>query len=90
MLTLRWEYVDLERGLLRLPDSKTGPKVIPLNAPAFGLLADRGEARGDSPWVIPGAVAEERLVSLAKIWRRVRKRADLGDVRVHVLRRGGD
>lgn len=86
ILTLRWEYVDLERGLLRLPDSKTGPKVVHLNAPALGLLADRHEVRGDSPCVIPGAVAGERLVNLAKIWRRVRKRADLGDVRIHDLR----
>ena len=29
VLNLRWEEVDLEAGLLRLTDSKTGAKVIP-------------------------------------------------------------
>jgi integrase len=31
ILTLRWEDVDLERGALHLPDSKTGPKSAPAN-----------------------------------------------------------
>jgi len=34
ILHLTWEMVDLERGLLLLPDSKTGQKTIILNAPA--------------------------------------------------------
>jgi len=39
ILHLRWEHVDLERGLLFLPDSKTGKKAIVLNAPAMAVLA---------------------------------------------------
>jgi integrase len=39
ILTLRWEWVDLERGLLLLPDSKTGRKCIVLNAPAMPVLS---------------------------------------------------
>src|SRR5262249_51304042 len=31
ILTLRWEYVDLQQALLRLPDSKTGAKPIYLS-----------------------------------------------------------
>src|SRR6185369_7587835 len=31
ILNLRWEYLDAERGLLFLPDSKTGRKTIVLN-----------------------------------------------------------
>src|SRR5262249_3548780 len=31
ILDLRWEHVDFERGLLLLPDSKTGKKTIVLN-----------------------------------------------------------
>ena len=38
ILHLRWEHVDLERGLLFLPDSKTGRKTITLNAPALAVL----------------------------------------------------
>ena len=36
---LRWEWVDPERRCLRLPDSKTGAKTIPLSAPALQVLA---------------------------------------------------
>jgi integrase len=38
ILRLRWEEVDFERGLLLLPDSKTGRKTIILNAPALAIL----------------------------------------------------
>src|SRR3972149_4094898 len=39
ILDLKWEYVDLERGLFLLPDSKTGRKTIVLNAPALAVLS---------------------------------------------------
>src|SRR5262249_17985794 len=32
ILHLKWEHVDLERGLLLLPDSKTSKKAIMVNA----------------------------------------------------------
>lgn len=44
---LRWEEVDFERSALRLLDSKTGAKVVPIGAPALALLsglAERAEA----------------------------------------------
>jgi integrase len=37
---LRWDHFDLERECLRLPDSKTGAKVIYLNAPAREVLRE--------------------------------------------------
>ena len=37
--SLKWDEVDFERGLLFLPDSKTGKKTIALNAPALAVLA---------------------------------------------------
>jgi integrase len=40
ILHLRWEHADLERGLLVIPDSKTGKKSIVLNAPALDILAN--------------------------------------------------
>jgi hypothetical protein len=36
----RWADADLERGLLFLPDSKTGRKTVVLNAPAAAILAE--------------------------------------------------
>jgi integrase len=39
ILHLRWKYVDIERGCLFLPDSKSGRKTVILNAPALAVLA---------------------------------------------------
>jgi len=36
--TLQWRFIDQERGLLRLPDSKTGAKVVPIGGPAMEIL----------------------------------------------------
>lgn len=57
ILHLRWEHVDMERGLLFLPDSKTGKKTIFLNAPALAVLRSL-ERVGDC--VIPGADPNSR------------------------------
>ena len=38
IMSLRWDYVDLEMGELRLPDSKTGSKVVHLGDPAIAVL----------------------------------------------------
>ena len=52
ILSLRWEQVDAERRCLELPDSKTGPKTVPLGAPALRLLAELPRREG-SPYVLP-------------------------------------
>ncbi|MDX2157302.1 MAG: site-specific integrase [Hyphomicrobiaceae bacterium] len=38
ILTLQWSFVDTERAMLFLPDSKTGAKTIPLNTAALDIL----------------------------------------------------
>ena len=85
IMTLRWENVALESAELRLPDSKTGAKVVYLGAPAVTVL--RGIAReAGNPWVIAGRRPGTRLASLHFPWGRIRKRAGLDDVRLHDLR----
>jgi integrase len=83
ILSLRWEWVDIERGVLRLPDSKTGAKVVPLAAPAVKLLAELPR-RG--AFALPAAGGEGHYTGLQKDWERVRARAVLHGVRVHDLR----
>lgn len=85
ILSLRWKYVDLERKCLRLPDSKTGAKVIPLGAPAVQLLAALPRIE-DNPYVFPSNSTERHFVGLQKIWKRLRERAELPEVRLHDLR----
>jgi integrase len=87
ILHLRWEHVDLERGLLLLPDSKTGKKVIVLNAPAMAVLA--GVPRVGA-YVIAGQDAdtdkERPRADLNRPWRSIAKRAGLTGLRIHDLR----
>ena len=82
--TLRWENVDLEAGELRLPDSKTGARMVPLSR-AAGVLAALPRDP-DNPWVIAGRKPGAHLTDLQHPWRRIRARAGLGDVRIHDLR----
>src|SRR6516225_6814161 len=78
ILHLRWENVDLERGLLLLPDSKTGKKAIVLNAPAMTVLARVPRIGG---YVIAGQYAgtdkEKPRTDLNRPWRSIAKRAGL-------------
>lgn len=85
ILNLQWDHVDLERSCLRLPESKTGAKVIHLNAPALEVL-NSIERQDDSPWAITGRVKGKPLVNLRKPWYRIRKKAGLDDLRLHDLR----
>ncbi len=44
VLAAEWAWVDFEHRCLRLPDSKTGAKVVPLAAPALQILESRRES----------------------------------------------
>jgi integrase len=85
VLTLRWSSVDTKNGLLHLPDSKTGPKVIPIGAAVLKLLA-RAPRQAGNPYVCPGEKAGHHFVGLPRVWRRVRRQAGLENVRLHDLR----
>ena len=83
ILRLRWEHVDLERGLLLLADSKTGRKTVILNAPALAVLTGLD---GVGPYVIPGSCPEKPRADLKRPWEAVVRRAGLEGVRLHDLR----
>jgi integrase len=83
ILGLKWSYVDSERGLLLLPDSKTGRKTIVLNAPALAVLSELPRI-GD--FVIAGDDPDLPRHDLNRPWRLVSKRAGLDGVRLHDLR----
>lgn len=85
ILTLQWQHVDLERGLLLLPDSKTDQKVVYLGGEARALLASLPRDPGN-PHVVVGERAGAHLVNLQTAWRRIRTSAGIPDVRIHDLR----
>jgi integrase len=91
ILHLEWISVDVERGLIRLRDSKVGARTLILNSPARAVLA--GLPR-DGRYVIPGepskgpaGTAEERpRADLKRPWAMVSRAAGLTGVRLHDLR----
>jgi integrase len=83
ILNLRWEHVDIERGLLLLPDSKTGRKTVILNAPALSVL---NALERVGPYVVPGDNPECPRPDLKRPWDTITKRAGLAGVRLHDLR----
>ena len=83
ILTLRWQDVDLENARLFLQDSKTGRRTILLPPAARVLLA---KALRDGEFVVPGEQPNRARADLNRPWRRIRKAADLDDVRIHDLR----
>src|SRR5438270_2859562 len=85
VVDLCWDYVDFEHNCLRLPDSKTGAKIVYLNAPARALLQALPRLK-NNPRVIPGIRAESASAAIEKAWPRVRQAANLADLRLHDLR----
>lgn len=87
ILNLEWKHVDLERGALFLPDSKTGRKTVFLSTAAQEIIAEmprlgRYVFCGDSA----GEKNEIPRRDLKRPWRAVTKRAGLDGLRIHDLR----
>jgi integrase len=85
ILGLRWEWIDFERAMIFLPDSKTGRKPVYLNAPALEVLEKLPRQLGN-PYVVCGRRDGSAYVGLSKVWRRVCRAAELSGVRLHDLR----
>ena len=76
ILGLCWEDVDCDAACLRLPESKTGAKVIHLPAPALEILSTLPR-KEKNPFVIAGKKPKAHLVNLAKPWGHIRDRASV-------------
>src|SRR5262249_48841947 len=85
ILEARWQHVDLERGAIFLPDSKTGRKPVYLSAAAQAVLAALPRIE-NNPHIIAGAKDGAPRADLKKPWAAVCKAAGLEGVRLHDLR----
>jgi integrase len=85
ILCARWEYVDFERSMLLLPDSKTGRKTIYLSAPALAVLSELPRIEGN-PFVIAGEKDTAHRVDLKNPWEAICEVAKLKGVRLNDLR----
>jgi integrase len=85
ILSLQWDWIDKERGVARLPDSKSGAKSLPLSAPALVIL-DSLPRMKKNPHVLAGDGDAGHFVGIQKPWQRIRKLAKLDGLRLHDLR----
>lgn len=84
LLGLTWDRIAFEARLIRLADSKTGPRVLYLNDEALATLAGLPH---NSLWVFPGLSGKAPLVNVTYTWRRIRRLADLPEsTRLYDLR----
>lgn len=87
---LTWAEVDIENRLLRLKDTKTGKRTVPINNTAFDIIEGvpvLGETgRAPEALVFP-SLRTGGSMSLTRPWHHVRKLADISDdATLHTLR----
>ena len=85
ILALRWDDIDRTAGELRLRDSKSGARQVPLTLAVEGVLARLPRIEGN-PWVIAGQKPGTHLKGLGHVWQRLQARAGLEDMRIHDCR----
>lgn len=82
ILGAKSDWVDVEQGVLHLPDSKVGERFIRLPKVAVDLIKD-----SQSEWLIPSEKSKRHLDNVYKIWKKVKEEAGLpADFRFHDLR----
>jgi integrase len=88
MLMAKVEWVDWDRHVIELPDSKTGKKQLYLSDPAIAVLRkqEKFAAKKKSEFLFPGRSAGKHMINLRKPWVRVCQKAELSGVRLHDLR----
>lgn len=85
-LSARWENIDFERGMIYLPDTKSGkPRHVALNDSAIAVLRQLEEEKNGS-WVFPGKDPAKPYVNLKKPLERLLAAAGLERIRPHDLR----
>jgi integrase len=87
ILALRKDEFDEEARRLRLRDSKTGAKSIPLPATALAILKQAiAEAPDESLWVFPSVRGDGPMSGLQKVWTTICAKAGVSGVTIHSLR----
>ncbi|TDJ17184.1 MAG: site-specific integrase [Gammaproteobacteria bacterium] len=88
ILGLRWDNVDLARGLIVLEDTKNGERRgIPLKGHALDMVRNLGKVRRlDTDLLFPSRRHPTKPLSVQEIWKTAIKRAKIEDFRFHDLR----
>ena len=85
--SMRWVDLDLDGAMWVIPDTKANEiQEVALSDPALEILRQRRDGT-KGPWVFPANSKSGHIEEYKKAWQRIRKEADLGDLRFHDLRR---
>ena len=85
VLNLRWG--DIGERAIHLPDSKTGPRDVPLGEAARAVLDALPGSRDPDACLFPSFAHEKaRHDRLTRRWHRLRQHAGIGPARLHDLR----
>lgn len=80
------EWIDFDRQLLCLPDSKTGAKIIALPNAAIKLLRQIIVETPTSPWICHGRKPSGPMTQTYYTWGIIKTEAKLADIKLHDLR----
>lgn len=88
VLSMRWKDINLKEGTWNIVETKNGnSQLIPLSVDVVAILKSRFKAKKDE-WVFPSLTSKSgHLESPKNAWKRILKRAELEDLRLHDLRR---
>ncbi len=88
VLSMRWQDISLSQKTWNIVETKNGDsQLVPLSLEAMEILEPLlKKKQGD--WVFPSASSKSgHLEEPKNAWKRILKRADLADLRLHDLRR---
>ena len=85
ILTAKWAYVDWHRGILDLPDSKTGAKEIILPDPAIEVLKYL-QTYAITEWIIENTRTKRHWKYPFEAWSKLLEQAKIDNLRIHDLR----
>ena len=87
-MAMRWDDVELARGIWTKPGATTKQKtthIVPLSAPVKQLLA-RLRQETNSPWVFPADSKPGHRITVQKSWLAICKAARIAGLRIYDLR----
>jgi integrase len=86
LLGAKWTDVDLDKGILTLPQTKAGERqFVYLNEPASAVLRTLPHLEGN-PYIIAGQAKGKPLNFYRRAWSRILKRTDIEPFPPHGLR----